>query len=201
VHEIRLRRMDGRGQLEQVSKAVQEAEARILDRARSVDWRGQAERLARAARSVDASRHLEPRTLRLTAVVAVVVAVVLLSAAWTIRAKPWTRSESLVAAAAETTSATTPAPVVQGLAPKQKLRTRTDEQPVAVTGRDFVDGMSVTISTPDGFVTTYGAESLTNVSPTRFTLRAVFNAPGSYQLVVRTPAGSRSNEVSFVVGR
>jgi hypothetical protein len=163
-----------------------------------VDWRAQPARLAQAVRSgVRRLPNLEPLNLRHAAIAFAVVAALVLSTAWTIRAKPWARSGRLVAEAA----AVVPAPVVQGLVPRQKVRIRTDEQPVALAGQQFVEGMSVTISTPDGYMTTYGSESLSNVLPTRFTLRAVFSEPGTYHLVVRTPAGKRSNEVSFAVDR
>jgi hypothetical protein len=126
-----------------------------------------------------------------------IVLVVVLSAAWTIRTRATARAGRLAAQAV----ATAPAPVVKGLAPNQKIRTRSDVQPVAINGQHFVDGMTVTISTPDAFVATYGSVSLSNVMPTRITLRALFDVPGTYDLVVRTPAGARSNAVTFVVGQ
>jgi hypothetical protein len=171
----------------------------MLDRVRWLDWRESMARLQQAVRSFDVRRlpNLDRLNLRHAAIALAIAAAVVLSATWTIRAKPWGRSGGLVAQAA----AATPAPVIQGLVPKQKLRVRTDEQPIAVTGQQFVEGMSVTISTPDGFVTTYGSVSLFNVSPTRFNLRAIVNVPGTYHLLVRTPDGRRSNEVSFVVDR
>jgi hypothetical protein len=50
-------------------------------------------------------------------------------------------------------------------------------------------------------VATYGSHSITNVTPTGFTLRAIFDVPGTYRLVVRNPDGTRSNEITVPVGK
>ena len=199
MHVFRLRSVHRREDFEHVSKVVRSAEGRVLRWAEQT--RAQPARLAQAVRSFDARRlpNLDSLNLRQAAIAVAIVAAVVLSAAWTIQVGPWARSSGVAVQAASPTPA--PAPVIQGLAPKTTVRSRVDEQPIPVTGQQFVAGMSVTISTPDGYVTTYGSESLSNVSPTRFTLRAIFNVPGMYHLVVRTPAGTRSNEVSFSVDR
>ena len=130
------------------------------------------------------------------AVATLIVVLVVLSAAWTMKSLTGSRGSRAVEALAAM-----PAPVLTGLAPKQRLRTRTDTQPVALIGREFVDRMNVTISTPDDRMATYGSSSITNVTPTSFTLRAVFDVPGTYHLVVRTPDGTRSNEITVPVGK
>ncbi len=206
MHESRfVRTVDWQARLEHARDLVQSANTQCREWARSVDWAGhvdhvrkQADRAVRAVQSFDWQRlpNLESLNLRAAAIIVAVCAVVITSAAWTIRAKPWLRhtvaAEAAVAA---------PAPVLTGLAPKTKIRAQDEEQAVPLTGRDLVQGLSVTISSPDGLVTTYGAESLGDVTDTRLTIRAVFEIPGTYHLVVRTPRGTRSNEISFFVDR
>ncbi len=130
------------------------------------------------------------------AIATIIVLAVVFSASWTMKSLTGKR----VAQGAEAMAAM-PAPVLSGLAPKQKLRTRTDPQPVALTGRDLVEGMSSTISTPDGRMATYGSSSITNVRPTGFTLRAVFDIPGTYHIVVRSPDGTASNDITVAVSK
>jgi hypothetical protein len=162
-----------------------------------VEWRLLPGRALTAVRTFDWRRlpNMDGLDLRRAAVAMSIVLVVVLSAAWTIRARASARAGRLAAQ----TAAAVPAPVIKGLIPAQKVRTREDVQPVAIAGQHFVDGMSVTISSPNGLVATYGSESLSNVAPARLTLRALFEVPGTYHLVVRTPAGARSNEVTFVL--
>ena len=103
------------------------------------------------------------RTLwRATAASAIVI-VAIVSAAWTMRALTGGRTTSVTSTVA---AAEVPAPVLGGLAPKQKLRTRWDAQPIALNGTHLTDDMTVTISTPDGRVATYGSSSLSNVIST-----------------------------------
>lgn len=146
-----------------------------------------------APRSFELRHH---RNVWRAAVATLIVVLVVLSATWTMKSLIGSRGSRAVEA-----MAAMPAPVLTGLAPKQRVRTRTDTQPVALIGREFVDQMSVTISTPDDRVATYGSNSITNVTPTRFTLRAVFDVPGTYHLVVRNPDGTRSNEITVPVGK
>jgi hypothetical protein len=131
------------------------------------------------------------------AVATVIVVAVVVSAAWTMKSLTGARAPQ----AAEARPAAMPAPVLTGLAPKQRLRTRTDTQPVALTGSHLVDTMSVTISTPDDRMATYGSHSVSNVTATGFTLRAVFDVPGTYRVVVRNPDGTHSNEITLPVGK
>ena len=149
-----------------------------------------------AFRSIDLRALLHDRNAWRAAAATAIVVLLVLSASWMVK----TLSGARVPQAAEAMSAM-PAPVLTGLAPKQRLRTRTDTQPVAFTGSHLIDQMSVTISTPDGRVATYGSHSITNVTPTGFTLRATFDVPGTYHLVVRNPDGTRSNEITVPVGK
>lgn len=128
--------------------------------------------------------------------------IVLVSAAWRIGAhllEPV--DEQVTVEAAAETPAEAPAPVVSGLAPKQRIRPRGDAQPVEIRGRHFLRDMSLTVTMPDARVATYGPEALSNVTPTKLTLRAIFDMPGTYHLVFRTPTGTRSNDTAVVVTR
>jgi hypothetical protein len=153
-------------------------------------------RLSHAFRSIDLRALLHDRNAWRAATATAIVVLVVLSATWTMKILTGARQPQ----AAEAMAAM-PAPVLTGLAPKQRLRTRTDTQPVAFSGTHLVDQMSVTISAPDDRVATYGSHSITNVTPTGFTLRAIFDVPGTYHLVVRNPDGTRSNEITVPVGK
>jgi hypothetical protein len=122
---------------------------------------------------------------------------VVVSAGWTMRALGAAFSEE---PAVEAASAM-PAPEVTGLAPKQRIRVRTDVQPVALQGKHLAPDMTVTISMPDARVATYGPEALSNVTSTGLTLRAIFDVPGTYHVVFRTTAGVTSNEGTIAVSR
>jgi hypothetical protein len=173
--------------------------SRALKTLQSVDWRGRLEQVPRAIRAFDWRRlpNLETLDLRRAAGAVAVALVLVLSVASTIRARPWARDGQPAAGAL----AATPAPVIKGLVPNQTFRVGSDVQPIAIAGARFVENMSVTISTPHALVTTYGSDSLSDVTPTRVTIRALVDVPGAYDLVVRTPSGARSNAVTFVVGR
>ena len=131
------------------------------------------------------------------AVAGVFLVVVVTAAAWMIGLRVVSPGEVQGVAAAEAQ----PAPVISGLVPKQRIRPRPDVQPVALQGRHFLPDMTVTITMPDARMATYGAEALSNVSPTRLTLRAIFDMPGTYSLTFRTPTGTHSNEVTVAVTR
>ncbi len=149
-----------------------------------------------AFRYLDWRALLHDRNAWRAATATAIVVLVVVSATWTMRILTGAREPQ----AAEAMTAM-PAPVLTGLAPKQRLRTRTDTQPVAFAGSHLVAQMSVTISTPDSRMATYGSSSISNVTPTGFTLRAVFDVPGSYDLLVRNPDGTRSNEISIPVAK
>lgn len=153
-------------------------------------------RPSHALASIDFRALLHDRNVWRAAAATAIVVLMVLSATWMMKTLTGTR----VPEAAEAMTAM-PAPVLTGLAPKQRLRTRTDTQPVAFIGRELGDQMTVTIATPDDRLVTYGSHSMTNVTPTRFTLRAVFDVPGTYRIVVRNPDGTRSNEITVPVGK
>ena len=145
-----------------------------------------------------ASRGRMDRTqLAHLAVAGVFLLVVLASAAWTIGARLVPPADGQRVEAAEAL----PAPVLTGLAPRQRLRPRADVQPVALSGRHFLPDMTVTITMPDGRIATYGSEALSNVTPTTLTLRAIFDLPGTYHLTFRTTTGTHSNGAAVAVAR
>jgi len=131
------------------------------------------------------------------AVAGVFLLVVLASAAWTIGARLVPPADGQRVQAAEAL----PAPVLTGLAPRQRIRPRADVQPVALGGRHFLPDMTITITMPDARIATYGSEALSNVTPTTLTLRAIFDVPGTYRLAFRTSTGTHSNDVTVTVAR
>jgi hypothetical protein len=155
--------------------------------------------LARLGEAWTAAGRLDRTDVGRLAVAGTLALIVILSAAWRIGAgllAPVDDRGTVEAAAADT-----PAPVVSGLAPKQRIRPRADVQPVEIRGRHFASGMTLTITMPDARIATYGPEALTNVKPASLTLRAIFDMPGTYHLAFRTRTGTRSNDVPVVVGR
>ena len=130
-------------------------------------------------------------------VAGVFLLVVLVSAAWALGGRLVPPPDEPRVEAAEAL----PAPVLTGLAPKQRVRPRADVQPVALGGRHFLPDMTVTVTMPDARIATYGSEALTDVTPTTLTLRAIFDLPGTYHLTLRTSTGTHSNDAAVVVAR
>ena len=79
------------------------------------------------------------------------------------------------------------------------LTARPDPQPLTIKGRELAPGLTATITSPHEVMTTFGPESVTNLTDTTCTLPARLDERGSYLLVVRNRGGQRSNIVTFTV--
>ena len=127
---------------------------------------------------------------------------IVLSAAWMLNPRAAASAERLSAGLGHPTSAAAPAataPMLTALPPKPRIIADTEAQPLPLKGHHFVAGMTATLSAPGALVATYGDVSLTGINETSLTLHAVLDTPGTYTLVLRSPAGKVSNEISFAV--
>ena len=91
-------------------------------------------------------------------------------------------------------------PVVSGIVPSI-LTQSPAAQVVIVQGANFAAGLSVSVTDPDGLVSTQTASAVANLTPTRFELAMVFNKVGTYALQVVNPSGETSGVANVVVGQ
>jgi len=92
---------------------------------------------------------------------------------------------------------TATAPAIERIEPDSVPRS-TSPQRLAVLGRNFVVGLSVTMTDPTGEVTVV-REGLSTVSPTAFTLDVTLTVSGEYSLLVTNPSTEQSNSLTFTV--
>ena len=87
------------------------------------------------------------------------------------------------------------APRIVALSPSTPIASAT-AQTITVTGERFTSGLSVLLDAPNGVWTTYAS----NVqSPTTFTVTAMLDKAGVWDITVHSADGLESNEVQFTV--
>jgi surface antigen len=90
-------------------------------------------------------------------------------------------------------------PVVTSISPSSPIAT-VGNQNVTVNGSNFVSGLTVTVTFPNGTTGTLSGSQILNVTPTSFTMVINFNnVPGAYSIRVNNPGGAQSNSFPFTV--
>lgn len=84
-----------------------------------------------------------------------------------------------------------PEPRITAVKPDQ-LTASAKAQMLSVTGENFGNTITVQVTTPGGAVRTVDAKAITQPQRTSFTLSAVFDEAGRYELVVLNQDGRRS---------
>jgi len=87
-------------------------------------------------------------------------------------------------------------PTITEVAPNP-VSTSPSAQAITVTGRDFADRLSLSVTGPDGGIRAYPDNSVTTRRESSFQAQIFFTAPGAYRLVVTNPDGQAS--APFVV--
>lgn len=90
-----------------------------------------------------------------------------------------------------------PGPVLRAVGVKKIVAS---DSPVVlpIQGQGFVPGVTATMSSLNDIVA-FGPASISNVTPTGFSLNATFARPGTYELTIQTPDGRRSNTLLISV--
>jgi hypothetical protein len=89
-------------------------------------------------------------------------------------------------------------PTIAGLSPRSPAP-GTAPTPVYVVGTNFVAGLSVQLTFPDGSTTTLGGTAITFGSSTIIQMRPSLSQSGTYSLRVVNPSGASSDAFSFEV--
>lgn len=101
------------------------------------------------------------------------------------------------AATAAVVTPAKPAPVLRAVGVKKIVASDT-AMALPIQGQGFGPGVTATMSSLDEIIA-FGPTSISNVTPTGFTLTATFARPGVYQLTIQTPDGRRSNTLPISV--
>jgi len=99
-----------------------------------------------------------------------------------------TASRGPEAAAIQETAAN---PEIVGVAPNPAPPT-TSPQSIAVSGRNFLDHLTLSVTTPSGATQQYGEQAITYQRDTAFQAMVILAAAGTYRLVVTNPDGKPS---------
>src|SRR5262245_60776754 len=95
-------------------------------------------------------------------------------------------------------SVSTGAPRINSLSPNTPIASGS-VQKMTVTGLNFRNGMSVLFDAPNGVWTWYQGAAITLNSDTSFTVAAMIDKAGLWDITVRNADGTESNEVQFTV--
>jgi hypothetical protein len=82
-----------------------------------------------------------------------------------------------------------PSPIVASVLP----------QTITVTGNQFVDGLRLRVTLPDGLVTTVQGDGIQTVEATSFDAMLLLELPGTYTFVVENDNGTRSEAFAAAV--
>jgi len=74
-------------------------------------------------------------------------------------------------------------------------------QTISMNGTNFIDGLSVRVTAPDGSLTILSGAALSLINPNQFQMDFVFTQFGIYSLTVMNPSGISSNTVTINVTR
>jgi hypothetical protein len=91
-----------------------------------------------------------------------------------------------------------PEPRITAVKP-DRLTVSAKAQPLAVTGENFANTITVQVTTPGGAVRTADAKAVAQPQKTSFSLSYVFDEVGKYELVVLNPDGRRSGPFAVLV--
>jgi len=92
-----------------------------------------------------------------------------------------------------------PSPSITSIFPSSPVAT-VGNQNVTVNGGNFVSGLTVTVTFPNGTTGTLSGSQIGGISSTSFTMAIDFNnVPGSYSIRVNNPGGAQSNNFGFTV--
>jgi hypothetical protein len=97
-----------------------------------------------------------------------------------------------------TPSSTGSSPTISALSPSV-IEPSPSPQTLAVSGTNFLSGLSLTLRAPDGSSNTYGSQSISNLTNTSFTASVVINATGNWTANVRNVDGLESGAATFSV--
>jgi hypothetical protein len=86
----------------------------------------------------------------------------------------------------------TAAPVVVSANPPS-TSAKSQPQEIVVTGANFLDGLTIRLSSPDGTVSIVSAPDIQLVTPTSFQANLILNKIGAYSAIVVNPSGDSSN--------
>ena len=89
-------------------------------------------------------------------------------------------------------------PVITGVEPARPIA-GPDAQALAVTGDDFLPGLSLEVRTPDGQTRAYSGDDIQRRQKTRFDVSVLFAADGRYMLVVTNQDGGVSEPFPVTV--
>jgi len=90
------------------------------------------------------------------------------------------------------------APSIEKIMPENVAK---DMQPqtLRVSGRNFQQGLSVSLTDPTGQVVVFKGNAIGNVTPTSFEASVVLDKTGDYAMLVTNTSGQSSNSMTFVV--
>jgi hypothetical protein len=91
------------------------------------------------------------------------------------------------------------APAIASLSPSV-IEVSPSPQTLAVSGTNFLSGLSFILRAPDGSTNTYTTQSISNLTNTSFTVSVVINATGNWTANVRNVDGLESTAAAFSVG-
>ena len=83
-------------------------------------------------------------------------------------------------------------PKINGVQP-EKLTMSAKPQQITVAGQDFLEGLTLVVTTPGGQPRNYSGADIIGRSPTAFRVSIPFDAVGPYELVVLNTDGGKSS--------
>jgi len=82
-------------------------------------------------------------------------------------------------------------PKINGVQP-EKLTVSAKPQQITVSGLDFLEGLTLVVTTPGGQPKNFSGADIVGRGPTVFRVSIAFDAPGPYELVVLNSDGGKS---------
>jgi hypothetical protein len=89
-------------------------------------------------------------------------------------------------------------PVISSISPAVP-QTSTTDQKLIINGSGFVQGLTITVTFPNGSTATLSGAQIPTVSPTSISIRITLNAPGTWCLRINNPNGEQSTVFCFTV--
>jgi hypothetical protein len=89
-------------------------------------------------------------------------------------------------------------PTVSSISPSMPQTSVTDQN-IVVNGNNFVSGLTVTVTFPNGGTGTLSGSQIQNVTSSSFFMRITLNATGTWSIRVNNPNGEQSGQFSFNV--
>lgn len=89
-------------------------------------------------------------------------------------------------------------PSISSVSPAIPTRSDSDQN-VAVSGGNFVSGLTVTVFIPGGGTAILSGSQIQSVTPSSFTMIITLNVVGQYGISVNNPSGAQSNTLNFNV--